>query len=261
MIAENRWIAASLGLSLLVHAALLSQKLPMREKSAGLTAPLAFVRISLAGSPAHEAAGPSKSSPAIPANDDQQRTTVLPAKPQPNEHHAADPFLQPRTNVRPRSESVRANKTTPPRRIEAVDSREATADAKEHTNVQERTGDLPTTAAVPSSRGAGPGYPGGETAVAARASYEHVLATWIERHKYYPLMARRRGLQGTSSLRIALRRDGSVATSRLAMTSNHDVLDEAALDMVRRSAPFPPVPDAVGGDTFEFTVPIRFKLE
>jgi protein TonB len=107
------------------------------------------------------------------------------------------------------------------------------------------------------SGGNGSGSPGG----GARGSYEQLLAAWLERYKQYPDLARRRGLEGTASLRVAIRRDGSVISAALQAPSHHDVLDRAALDLIHRAEPFPRMPNELAGERFEFVVPIRFHLD
>jgi len=95
----------------------------------------------------------------------------------------------------------------------------------------------------------------------ARSSYEQQLAAWLEHYKQYPDLARRRGLEGTASLRVAIRRDGSLISAALQAPSRHDVLDRAALALVHRAEPFPRMPSDLAGDRFEFVVPIRFHLD
>jgi TonB family protein len=100
-----------------------------------------------------------------------------------------------------------------------------------------------------------------EIAARARASYEQVLAAWLERHKRYPLLARRRGSQGTTAIRIRIGRDGRVLASEIERSSEQSILDEAALSMVRQADPFPSMPADLPGTRFEFVAPIRFRVE
>jgi protein TonB len=97
------------------------------------------------------------------------------------------------------------------------------------------------------------------TAERLRASYEQVLAAWLARHKYYPAVARRRGLEGAGVVRVRIDRRGHVQSGTIERDIGSDVLDHAALDMVRRSDPFPPMPDRLAGDHFEFVVPIEYR--
>jgi protein TonB len=48
--------------------------------------------------------------------------------------------------------------------------------------------------------------------------------------------------------------------SRIVQTSGFASLDRETIDTVRRAEPFPPPPPNMPGETFEFTVPIRFKI-
>jgi protein TonB len=54
---------------------------------------------------------------------------------------------------------------------------------------------------------------------------------------------------------------GGVTAVRLAGSSGSAVLDKAALDAVRRAAPFPPIPEDAGRSSWSFTVPLVFAQE
>jgi len=97
-------------------------------------------------------------------------------------------------------------------------------------------------------------------AAAARIRYEELLFAWMNRHKEYPLLARRRGIQGRGSLRVRIDRDGRVLERAVASSTGESVLDQAALDMVRRASPFPRLPQDYWGASFEFVAPIEYRL-
>ena len=65
---------------------------------------------------------------------------------------------------------------------------------------------------------------------------------------------------GTGSIAFALDRNGKVLTSRVARSSGSAALDQETLDTVRRAQPFPPPPANMPGNSFDFTVPIRFNI-
>jgi protein TonB len=48
--------------------------------------------------------------------------------------------------------------------------------------------------------------------------------------------------------------------SRIVRTSGFAALDQETIDTVRRAQPFPPPPPNLPGETFDFTVPIRFNI-
>jgi protein TonB len=81
----------------------------------------------------------------------------------------------------------------------------------------------------------------------------------VEHNREYPAMARQQGLQGTVTVRVAIRGDGSIAAVTVASSSGHKGLDKAAVSAVRRSAPFkPPAGFGLGEVTVE--IPIVYRL-
>lgn len=75
----------------------------------------------------------------------------------------------------------------------------------------------------------------------------------------YPLVARRRGLQGTVRLEVLVGRDGRVRDLKLAESSGHADLDDAALRAVRD---WRFVPARRGGEPVDapVIVPVRFQI-
>lgn len=61
----------------------------------------------------------------------------------------------------------------------------------------------------------------------------------IEAAKRFPLLARRLKMAGTSELVFQLKPDGSIASLDISRTSGTKILDKAALETIRRAAPFP----------------------
>lgn len=59
----------------------------------------------------------------------------------------------------------------------------------------------------------------------------------IESLKQYPASARLNHLEGRVILRIVIEDDGRIASIAIAKSSGHDVLDQAALDTLRRASP------------------------
>ncbi|PYN61378.1 MAG: hypothetical protein DMD92_04855 [Candidatus Rokuibacteriota bacterium] len=105
--------------------------------------------------------------------------------------------------------------------------------------------------------------PGGGGAGAPGAEYAPYLARLRQRVQAslsYPAAARRRGLQGTVALEIVIRRDGTLDAVVLADSSSHGLLDEAALETVRRLAP-EPFPPGVAPRVLRVRLPVVFTLE
>lgn len=86
------------------------------------------------------------------------------------------------------------------------------------------------------------------------------MRQWVARvedvgNRNYPNEARRRGLSGRLVLQVTLEPDGEVADVRILEPSRHRLLDEAAVRIVRLSAPYAPVPEEVlqGNDQLVIT--------
>lgn len=89
------------------------------------------------------------------------------------------------------------------------------------------------------------------TSAATRGSDDAAyLFAWKQRieaigNEHYPVEARRRRLYGDLRLLVALRPDGSVAETRVLHSSGHELLDNAAVQIVRLAAPFDSFPPAI----------------
>jgi len=92
------------------------------------------------------------------------------------------------------------------------------------------------------------------------ASWHRKIALQVERHKGYPASARARHQTGTAELAFTLDRTGRVLASRVVRTSGVAALDQETIDTAQRAQPFPPPPANMPGETFDFTVPIRFNI-
>jgi len=84
--------------------------------------------------------------------------------------------------------------------------------------------------------------------------YANYLEAWcrkVERvgNLNYPEETKRRKLYGNLTLQVALRADGSVERVRVLRSSGFDLLDEAAVRIVRLAAPFSPFPPAIRAET------------
>jgi len=89
------------------------------------------------------------------------------------------------------------------------------------------------------------------TSASARASEDAAyLLAWTERvetvgNRNYPAEAKARRITGDLRLLVAVRADGGVTEIRVLKSSGYALLDNAAVRIVRLSAPFPPFPPDV----------------
>lgn len=76
----------------------------------------------------------------------------------------------------------------------------------------------------------------------ARRGYVHAVEELVRAHTRYPRAASREGLQGRVELALRISNDGRVLAIRVATTSGHGILDDAALEAAREidRVPSPP---------------------
>jgi protein TonB len=96
----------------------------------------------------------------------------------------------------------------------------------------------------------------GDGGADALAAYVARVRQLIEERKHYPAMARRRGLEGRVTVRIAIAPDGSVEHVA-AVGGGVDLFVRATLEAVERAAPLPPPPPGFG----ELEVAVRYELD
>ncbi len=103
--------------------------------------------------------------------------------------------------------------------------------------------------------------PSPEKITAATNDYSSLLAAAIAKYKQYPKIAQMRGWQGLVIIELQLNPQGGVIYSQIKKSSGYDVLDQEALEMIKRASPFPQPPEALRTKNFTVLVPISFKLE
>lgn len=96
--------------------------------------------------------------------------------------------------------------------------------------------------------------------VELREAYKAALLAAIERHKFYPNRARRRRIEGQARVGFRIAADGRLTDIHLVAGSGTQVLDEAALETLRRLARVEPLPPALAMDEWALVVPIVFEL-
>lgn len=92
-------------------------------------------------------------------------------------------------------------------------------------------------------------------------AYHSAIMAWLEKHKRYPRMAKRRHQQGTAIVYFKIDRSGKVLTHNIRKGSGHRALDREVLAMLKRANPLPPAPSQLAGTTLEFTLPVAFNIK
>jgi protein TonB len=101
----------------------------------------------------------------------------------------------------------------------------------------------------------------GKTASSGNASasnYPGKIVSKLRRALRYPAEARAKRLKGEVQVAFTVSASGGVSGVRVVRSSGSPVLDKAALDTVRRAAPFPAIPSDAGRSSWPFTVPLAF---
>ena len=101
----------------------------------------------------------------------------------------------------------------------------------------------------------------GEDLDLLRGTFTGKVRQRIASAKYYPRMARRRGMEGRPVIVFTLDKQGRLKKADLARTSGYPVLDRAALQAVHNGAPYPEIPAPLKMDSFQFKLPISFVLK
>jgi len=89
--------------------------------------------------------------------------------------------------------------------------------------------------------------------------YAGYMRSWVAKvervgNLNYPEQARRMNLDGALVLSVDLLADGSVEQIRVLRSSGYDILDEAAVRIVRLSSPFSPLPPEITADVDVLTI-------
>jgi len=84
--------------------------------------------------------------------------------------------------------------------------------------------------------------------------YANYLAAWarkVERigNLNYPQAAKEQHLHGNLILHVAVRKDGTVEAIRVVRSSGYDLLDKAAVNIVKLAAPYSPFPPDIAAET------------
>lgn len=165
----------------------------------------------------------------------------------------------------PAPQSPNKTESETPRKQDQSPAKQKTAEPQKK---KQKTRSAPSAAAAPSRAAAArnnQGQAGARGNVqtggqASASSYNAMVVAHLQRFRTYPAEARARGTTGISAVRFSLNANGAVISVSLARGSGAAVLDQAALAMVRRASPFPPIPPGLGRSSMSFTAPVRFNL-
>ena len=111
------------------------------------------------------------------------------------------------------------------------------------------------------SPGAGTARSGSDADAVTLAQYRLALIGAARRYKRYPAQALDKGWQGRVEIRLVVGANGTIQTSLVKTSSGYEVLDNQALDMVKKAKPLTPIPAALRGREFSVDIPVIFDLQ
>ena len=93
-------------------------------------------------------------------------------------------------------------------------------------------------------------------------TYIQDLYQWLAKHRTYPPIAKKSKQEGTVLLAFTVNRHGDISESSIKKSSGYPLLDEAAIRMLEKASPLPPVPDDFypNRNQLPLVMPIEFSL-
>jgi protein TonB len=92
------------------------------------------------------------------------------------------------------------------------------------------------------------------------ADFKAKLLSAIEEASYFPRKALNKRHHGRAVVTFSLARDGSISMPAITEHSGSDILDQAAVTIIRKAATnFPPLPLGITSESVTYSVPIIFK--
>lgn len=239
---SHRALVRTLAVSLLAHAALLvgvSRMLPVRvdvpgEAITAVMRPRAPAGVPTAVAPAEPQGRP----PAAPALDKAKAAVKK----------LAIPDSPVRDHVVP---------AAPP----APAGPEAEAPSASAGSAGRRGPDGPPSPGLQPQAGAAPPSPQEGVNAADVTDYRFDLGANARRFKRYPALARERGWEGTAEVAVEFRRLQAEPAISLAVSTGKKILDDQALEMIRRAVRESGLPPPLRGKDFRMQLEIVFSLE
>jgi protein TonB len=237
--------------SILLHALLLSLLPGLRQSNGPALAPPGPIvaRLALART------APPQPVPPAPPPVAEPPPQVAPAEPPPAP--AARPVLRPKPAPLAKAAPAPVKSSPPPPSAPAT----ATAPVPPPSAPAPATSTLAKTAPQ-SAPSAPPAQAPSEAADAGTlAQYRLQLISVAKRYKRYPRVAMDNNWEGTAEIRLVIGANGFIASLIVKKGTGHEVLDQEALQWIRKAKPLAPIPAALRGKEFTVDIPVIFNLK
>ena len=93
------------------------------------------------------------------------------------------------------------------------------------------------------------------------AQYRLQLISVAKRYKRYPRVAMDNNWEGTAEIRMIVGANGMIASLVVRKGSGYEVLDQEALQWIRKAKPLAPIPASLRGKEFTVDIPVIFNLK
>jgi len=91
--------------------------------------------------------------------------------------------------------------------------------------------------------------------------YRLALIVATRRYKRYPAIAMEKGWQGRVEVRMEIGANGMLASASIKRSSGHEILDNQALEMLKKGKTTVQIPTGLRGRAFNVDVPVIFNLD
>jgi protein TonB len=93
------------------------------------------------------------------------------------------------------------------------------------------------------------------------SQYRLAIMSAARRYKKYPRVAMDNNWEGRAEIRMVIGANGMIASVSVRSSTGHEILDQQALDMVRKAKPLAQIPPALRGKEFTVDLPVVFSLK
>lgn len=94
----------------------------------------------------------------------------------------------------------------------------------------------------------------------SRDQYRLALIGAAKRYKRYPAQAMQNGWTGKVEIRLVIGANGMIQSAAVKTSTGFSLLDDTALDMIKKAKPLTQIPPALRGKEFTVDVPVIFDL-
>ncbi|HZQ74243.1 MAG TPA: energy transducer TonB [Burkholderiales bacterium] len=115
--------------------------------------------------------------------------------------------------------------------------------------------------AEPSPAATAPAAPPEAADAGTLAQYRLELISVAKRYKRYPRVAMDNNWEGTAEIRMVVGANGMIASLVVRKGTGHDILDQEALQWIRKAKPLAPIPASLRGKEFVVDIPVIFNLK